>query len=166
MLLITRGLFSFPLPCTAASEVKSVLHIKTSTGGTGMRRERWRQYSPCTVSLHSWWPQQIGEETSQQHTNSLPFSPFKSWVFDKISKKKNQKIKKKISASKWLFNEQTLFTHCSTSQFSETLSNWLNPLVTKSGYLKYIFLTLCYLGCGDDCNHWSHCCGPASPPSQ
>lgn len=41
-----------------------------------------------------------------------------------------------------LFNEQTLFTHRSTSLFSKTLSNWLNPLVTKSGYLKYIFLPL------------------------
>lgn len=61
-LLIMRGLFSFPLACTAASEVKSVLHIKTSTGGTGMRRERWRQYSPCTASWHSWWPQLTGGE--------------------------------------------------------------------------------------------------------
>lgn len=97
-LLITRGLFSFPLACTAASEVKSVLHIKTSTGGTGMRRERWRQYSPCTAGLHSRWPQLTGGENKSAAQEFSSISPSYELSFCQNLKNKNH-----FSALKWLF---------------------------------------------------------------
>lgn len=53
-------MFSFPLPSTAASEVKSVLHIKTSTGGREGRKDRNDEGELKKIfSLHCYFAFQI-----------------------------------------------------------------------------------------------------------